>query len=110
MRLTSPPFVLSKYGVRVKRCCAACAFYRNPRACPEPNDSIGTPNQCRHFTLRYGLKNAGKGDWGVKKLDYMRYHLYRYSLLQGEVDTEKLRQNYSAANGSIYEIPPDYQP
>ena len=105
-----PPFVRSKYGIRIKRCCAACSFYRDHRACPEPAPSPGTPNQCARFVMLYGLKNAGKGDGSVKKLDYMRYHLYRHSLLKRKVDTETLRQNYAADNGSIYEIPPGRQP
>lgn len=103
-----PPFVRSKYGIRITRCCASCSLYLN--TCTKSEKPETAPNQCSAFRLKECLENAGKGDCGVKKLDYMRYHLYRHSLLQGEVDTETLRQNYSADNGSIYEIHPDYQP
>ena len=105
-----PPFVRSKYGIRIKRCCAPCAFYRDHRACPEPATSPGTPNQCARFAMLYGLKNAGKGDGSVKRLDYMQWHLYRHNLLRGEADTESLREQFTAEHGTIYEISPDNQP
>ena len=50
-------FVMNEHGIKVKRCCASCAFrdYRDDtRYCTQ-----GARARCRKWQMSDGLKNAG---------------------------------------------------
>ena len=55
-------FVMNEHGIKVKRCCASCAFreYRyGTRYCTQHKVEVGARARCRKWQMSEGLKNAG---------------------------------------------------
>ena len=67
---------VNRFGVKVRRCCASCAYKAidtNSRYCAIQKTNVSPDYICPSWELSDGLENAGKGGGCVKDIGYLRF-------------------------------------
>lgn len=74
-------FVRNVYGLRIKKCCASCAYKDETRSvrkrmCTMSGEEVSPCDCCKAWKMNNLLMRAGKGKKGqVKRFDYLMYVL-----------------------------------
>ena len=106
----------NKFGIYIKKCCASCVHAvldSRMRICQDGEGVVPSSFVCKHWKIKDGLENAGKGGGDVKRKEYLRYALT--SLEQEEKLAERnkhhrrktvaeVRKEYSERYGEIIHL------
>ena len=118
-------YVTNSKGVRIKKCCASCAF-KNPsrrlgkRLCTKHGLEVNPCDRCSLWRMRGTLRKLGSGETGnVKRYDYLMYALEELKdvilmnpdeeLEDDEAETEEVLQTVTVTTKSIDEIRMEFE-
>ena len=108
--------VMSVCHIRVRKCCASCAYKDLTRAlsaryCTEHHKNVKPDDCCMMWQISEQLKKAGNALGKVKRYDYLMFAL---DIRHGEAEKEELgetfeprsiadiRKEFEQEHGSIY--------
>lgn len=110
--MTSRRFIRNRFGIRVKKCCASCAFKDLTRAvterhCKEHAKTVNPGEVCECWKMSSLLQALQFSDGQVKRRQYQLYLLkVRTEELEKKVkkqkSTETIRAEFESLYGSIY--------
>ena len=110
-------FIVNDFGLRIKKCCASCAFKElegtlTPiRQCTLTEEEVEAKHLCPMWELREALKKAGSQTGRVKRGEYLRYLLNVRFEEQEEIKNgkkikektiEEVQIEFEKEHGSIY--------
>lgn len=105
-------FVRNQFGIRVKKCCASCAFKDLTRAvteryCKEHAKTVNACKVCNSWKMSSLLQSMQFSDGQVKRREYQLYLLkVRTEELEKNVKKQKsieiVREEFESQYGSIF--------
>lgn len=105
-------FVRNQFGIKVKKCCASCAFKDLKRAvtkryCKEHAKTVKACGLCQSWKMSSLLRSVEFSDGRVKRREYQLYLLkIRTEELKNKVKKQKsiaaIREEFERQYGSIY--------
>ncbi len=111
MDFRQPEYVLSKYGIKIKKCCATC-IHRHPesearRICDAGEGLVRPSDVCSNYEIIQKIvNNAGKADGRIRKKDFLMYVLDypRNHDMRREKSVDDIIEEYESEYGSRFII------
>ena len=110
--MESRRFIRNRFGIRVKKCCASCAFKNLTRAvterrCKEHAKRVNPGEVCECWKMSSVLRSIQFSDGQIKRREYQLYLLnVRTEELEKKVKKQKsietIRAEFESLYGSIY--------
>lgn len=105
-------FTLNIFGVRIKECCASCAWkdatrLMTKRRCVKQGKDVSPCSCCKHWTMSRQMMEVHKSVGQIKRREYQLYLLkIREEETRNEVieerSVEDIRAEFESQYGSIY--------
>ena len=111
LNMKKTKFTLNIFGVRIKECCASCAWkdatrLQTKRRCNKQGKDVSPCSCCKHWTMSRQMMEVHKSVGQIKRREYqlLLLHIREREMEDGveERRIEDIRAEFESQYGSIY--------